>query len=225
MKEHERCHISADTQFECTGCGQNFFGTDAFRQHPCSRSLLKSDHSSEQTKKSPVSGPTLGEEEEVDVTGEDVFNCFACSEQFSTKSSLLEHQNDHHPKVQLKCGICGQTFKHRQDLIQHERTHLERDARATVKKKKKTRLSCFKCPTMFDTVQEMALHMKSHCVQDYLHYRCDMCYRSFSQLSLLKQHHESHVGQVVYECTECDKAFAFLHLLEEHQLTHAGPSK
>ncbi|CAL8339173.1 zinc finger protein 1035 [Gadus morhua] len=225
MKEHERCHISADTQFECTGCGQNFLGTDAFRQHPCSRSLLKSDHSSEQTKKSPVSGPTLGEEEEVDVTGEDVFNCFACSEQFSTKSSLLEHQNDHHPKVQLKCGICGQTFKHRQDLIQHERTHLERDARATVKKKKKTRLSCFKCPTMFDTVQEMALHMKSHCVQDYLHYRCDMCYRSFSQLSLLKQHHESHVGQVVYECTECDKAFAFLHLLEEHQLTHAGPSK
>uniref|UniRef100_A0A8C5FTR0 C2H2-type domain-containing protein n=1 Tax=Gadus morhua TaxID=8049 RepID=A0A8C5FTR0_GADMO len=57
---------------------------------------------------------------------------------------------------------------------------------------------------------------------NYLHYRCDMCYRSFSQLSLLKQHHESHVGQVVYECTECDKAFAFLHLLEEHQLTHIG---
>ncbi|KAK0152495.1 hypothetical protein N1851_005988 [Merluccius polli] len=43
--------------------------------------------------------------------------------------------------------------------------------------KKKTQLSCFQCPTMFDTVQEMAVHMKTHCEQDLGHHRCDMCYK------------------------------------------------
>ena len=102
MKKHERCHYTATTQFECTGCGQNFIGSEAFQQHHCSRSMIKGEYSSTSTKKSPGSCETQGEEEEVDVTGEDVFSCFACSEQFSTKSCLLEHQNEHHPKEYIQ---------------------------------------------------------------------------------------------------------------------------
>ncbi|KAG7277193.1 hypothetical protein CRUP_021733 [Coryphaenoides rupestris] len=219
VSEHEQPLVPSPA----STCGQNFLVSDAFRQHHCSSSLTKSEDSSTSTKKSPVR--TLGEEEEVDVIGEDAFNCFACSEQFSTKSCLLEHQNEHHPKEILKCEICGKIFKERIDLIQHERIHIaEQDTKAAVKKKK-TRLSCFQCAAMFDTVQEMAKHLKTHCHQDVGQHRCDMCYKSFNHWSQLKKHQESHVGQVVYECTECDKAFAFPHLLEEHQLTHAGPSK
>lgn len=224
MKKHERCHSTAATQFECTGCGQNFLGSDAFRQHNCSSSVRTSESSSTLTNNSPVSCQSLGEEEDVDVTGEDVFNCLVCLKRFSTKSSLLEHQNEHHPFNLFKCEMCGINFQQKRELIEHERTHIRgRNAKATVKKK--TQLSCFQCPTMFDTVQAMALHMKTDCQQTSGQYRCDMCYKSFSHLPLLKQHQESHVGQVVYECTDCDKAFAFLHLLEKHQLTHAGPSK
>ncbi|KAL6109032.1 uncharacterized protein ACO6RY_12250 [Pungitius sinensis] len=66
--------------------------------------------------------------------------------------------------------------------------------------------------------------MRSHAEKEVGKFRCDMCYKSFSESSDLKHHQESHVGQVVYECTECDKAFAFPHLLDEHQQTHAGSS-
>uniref|UniRef100_A0A8K9UG25 C2H2-type domain-containing protein n=1 Tax=Oncorhynchus mykiss TaxID=8022 RepID=A0A8K9UG25_ONCMY len=81
---------------------------------------------------------------------------------------------------------------------------------------------CSVCPKTLTSAHDLSLHMKVHTEQESGgDHRCDMCYKSFSQLSLLRQHQESHVGQVVYECTECDKAFAFPHLLEEHQKTHA----
>uniref|UniRef100_A0A3B4A5V4 C2H2-type domain-containing protein n=1 Tax=Periophthalmus magnuspinnatus TaxID=409849 RepID=A0A3B4A5V4_9GOBI len=69
--------------------------------------------------------------------------------------------------------------------------------------------------------KDLSLHLKLHAAEKEVgEFRCDMCYKSFSQLNLLRRHQESHVGQVVYECTECDKAFAFPHLLEAHQQSH-----
>lgn len=224
--EHDRRHLTSATEYECTECGQSFLGSDAFRQHRCSRqehAVMLTEYTNPSAKTStPTYHQTAGEEEEIDVTGEDFYYCPVCSMQFSSKSSLLEHQNKQHANEKpFKCELCGKTFAVRRYLREHERRHRLKSAAQSAKNE----LRCTQCHAEFTSTHNLSLHMRMHAEKEVGEYRCDMCYKSFSQWSLLKQHQESHVGQVVYECTECDKAFAFPHLLDEHQQTHAGSSQ
>lgn len=228
LEEHERCHVTSASEFECIvcECGQSFLGRDAFRQHHCShqqQATMEAENSNPSAKTSPpTNNQTAGEEEEIDVTGEDLYNCPVCSMQFYSKSGLLEHQNkQHRTEKPFKCELCGKVFARRRYLREHERRHRQKTEAQSAKNKSK----CTQCHTEFSTAQGLSLHMRLHAEKEAGEYRCDMCYKSFSQLCHLKQHQESHVGQIVYECTECDKAFAFPHLLEEHQQSHAGSSQ
>ncbi|XP_054478224.1 zinc finger protein 1035 [Anoplopoma fimbria] len=217
LEEHEIRHVTSATEFECTECGQRFWGKDAFKQHHCSHRKHSSNPSAKTS--TPTDYQAAGEEEEIDVTGEDLYNCPVCSMQFSSKSGLLEHQNKQHRNEKpFVCELCGNTFAKRRYLKEHERRHRQKNAAPSVENKFK----CTQCHTSFNTAQDLSVHMRLHAQKEVGQHRCDMCYKSFSHWSHLKQHQESHVGQVVYECTECDKAFAFPHLLEEHQQTHAG---
>ncbi|XP_041758521.2 uncharacterized protein LOC121586101 [Coregonus clupeaformis] len=225
LAEHERSHLTAATQYECTECGESFLGSD-FRQHHCARrQRAVTDHERPHLS----NRKSMEEEEEVDV-GEDFFNCTVCLKRFSSRGSLQQHLNKEHPNERpFKCQSCGKSFALKRYLRDHERrqhkfgtelAHLTYKATDSERQYK-----CSVCPKTLTSAHDLSLHMKVHTEQESGgDHRCDMCYKSFSRLSLLRQHQESHVGQVVYECTECDKAFAFPHLLEEHQKTHAaGP--
>lgn len=244
LEKHEQCHLSAATQYECTECGKNFLGSDAFRQHYCvhQKHLSCASLSTADKKRFQNSSkvPNSNEEEEVDV-GEDFHNCCTCNKRFPSIISLQEHQKLHEFDRPFKCLACGKTFTKKKYLKRHQQVHNERP------------YQCDLCSNSFQTEQSLLSHSKTHdahckyhcsvCAKSYrtpydlsrheqkhpeLHtfgevsgdHRCDMCYKSFGLLSQLRQHQETHVGQVVYECTECDKAFAFLHLLEEHQKSH-----
>ncbi|XP_062394881.1 zinc finger protein 1035 [Sardina pilchardus] len=247
LASHEQCHLTATTQYECTECGESFLGSDAFRQHQCAqRQRLYTENRTGPKLQSPTSlkhssraAKTTEEEEEVDV-GEDFYNCPDCKKRFSSQADLSEHrkmQPECRPykcqvcdkrfakrrylsKHQLiherpfRCDTCPQSFDSESSLLSHQRTHADRPFQCTV---------CHKCYT---TAQELLKHEKKHTEFQGTGgaHRCDMCYKSFGHLSLLRKHQESHVGEVVYECTECDKAFAFFHLLEEHQRTHVPDS-
>lgn len=227
LDEHEQCHLTAATQFECTVCGHRFLGSDAFRQHHCSpKQHSKTEYLDPLARMPPVSTDQApGEDEEIDVTGDDLHNCRVCSKRFPSQSGLLEHQNKHHPNEKpLKCVFCGKAFGLRQYLKEHERRHHLTLPAQNKDHPVESKFECSQCRKMFNTAQDLSSHMRMHAEKQVGEYRCDMCYKSFSLWSLLKQHQESHVGQVVYECTECDKAFAFPHLLEEHQHTHNEPS-
>ncbi|XP_034552975.1 zinc finger protein 1035 [Notolabrus celidotus] len=231
LKEHEQSHPISDTEFECTECGQSFLGGNDFSQHECSHQKRRekaTGDSKPSTKTSLATHNPTAEEEEVDVTGEDVYDCVVCSMQFSSKSSLLEHQNNQHTRTRekpFKCELCGNRFALRRYLREHERRHRQKSTKQNSNQLAENNLNCTQCLITFHTAEELSSHMRLHAEKEGGEYRCDMCYKSFSQLSLLKQHQESHVGEIVYECTECDKAFAFPHLLEEHQQTHVGSSQ
>ncbi|XP_029307139.1 zinc finger protein 1035 [Cottoperca gobio] len=186
----------------------------ATMQAECSNALSKTSP--------PTHYQAAGEEEEIDVTGEELYNCPVCSMRFSSKSGLLEHQNKlHRIDGPFKCELCGKTFARKSYLSKHERRHHQKNMAQSAK----NAFKCSQCYDLFNTAQDLSLHMRFHAEKEVGEYRCDMCYKSFRKWHNLKQHQESHVGQVVYECTECDKAFAFPHLLEKHQQTHAGSSQ
>ncbi|XP_072317152.1 zinc finger protein 1035 [Eucyclogobius newberryi] len=197
LKEHEVCHTK---ETKCKMCGQSYVGGS----HECSQKNLEVSY---------------GDDVEIDVTGEDLCFCPFCSMQFSSKSNLLEHQNRQHPKEKpLTCKICSRTYAKQKYLDKHLKKHNQNEPGQSTSQIK---FQCSQCLSEFNTAKDLSLHLKLHAAEkDVGEFRCDMCYKSFSQLCLLRRHQESHVGQVVYECTECDKAFAFPHLLETHQQIH-----
>ncbi|XP_029359555.1 zinc finger protein 1035 [Echeneis naucrates] len=225
LEEPGRRHLISTTEFECTECGQSFLGSDVFRQHRClnkHHAKTECKHSNPSVKAShSTNHPAAGEEEEIDVTGGDLYNCPNCSIQFFSKSSLLEHLNKHLNAKPFKCELCGKAFALRRYLKEHERRHRLKMAAQGIAQFTESKLKCNLCNMTFNTAEDLSLHKKLHVEKEGGQFRCDMCYMSFSHRLLLKQHQESHVGEVVYECTECDKAFAFPHLLEQHQQTHA----
>ncbi|XP_055359386.1 zinc finger protein 1035 [Betta splendens] len=227
LNEHERHHLTSSTEFDCHECGQSFLGRDAFRHHDCShqqRAEMENEKTTPSARRSPLTS-LVGEEEEVDVTGECLYNCPVCSMQFSSQSSFLEHQNKAHLNEKpFKCELCGKSFPLRRYLRRHEQRHRTKLASERTNQTQEKLFKCTQCHTQFTKAQDLSVHMRIHSEQQFGEYRCDMCYKSFNQWQLLKAHQESHVGEVVYECTECDKAFAFPHLLEKHQQTHAGSS-
>ncbi|XP_061631940.1 zinc finger protein 1035 isoform X1 [Phyllopteryx taeniolatus] len=217
LEEHEQRHHSSVSEFECKGCDKRFLGSDAFHKHACSpkrqEMVVPAEKSGAETNHQDAA-----EEEEIDVTGEELYNCSTCAMQFSSKSILLEHQNKVHLNEKpFKCKHCARSFAFSHTLQRHELgVHMKQAQPAP-----ESQLKCPQCSSKFNTAQELSLHMRMHAERQVGQHRCDMCYKSFAHSTQLLRHQESHVGQIVYECTECDKAFAFPHLLEEHQQTHA----
>ncbi|XP_015241183.1 PREDICTED: uncharacterized protein LOC107091648 [Cyprinodon variegatus] len=227
-EEQEVLHPTTPIVYDCAECGKRFLKKEALLHHNCSlkRQEILENRYLDQEDASPTHEAT-GDEEEVDVIGEDLYRCQDCSVQFSSKSSLLEHQNTQHSKIlrDYKCETCGKTFSKKRYLRKHElRQHGPKEYVST-KADLEKKFKCIQCRARFNTCQDLSNHMRLHAEKHVGEYRCDMCYKSFSKRVLLRQHQESHVGEVVYECTECDKAFAFPHLLEEHQLSHVASAK
>nr|XP_061789565.1 zinc finger protein 208-like [Nerophis lumbriciformis] len=208
LEEHEQSHHSSVSKLE--------HGT--FHQHASSdqsesqRTLVNAGKETAETKQKDA-----GEDEEVDVTGEDLHNCNICSTRFPSKSVLLEHQNKVHLNQIFKCKYCTKSFAYKHTLQKHEEMMHTKKAQPTPPQ---TNLQCPQCFCNFSKLLDLSTHMRMHAEQQVGKYRCEMCYKSFASSDQLQRHQESHVGQIVYECTECDKAFAFPHLLEVHQKTH-----
>uniref|UniRef100_A0A672S932 C2H2-type domain-containing protein n=1 Tax=Sinocyclocheilus grahami TaxID=75366 RepID=A0A672S932_SINGR len=153
LDEHEQCHLSAATQYECTECGDSFLGSDAFRKHHCSnRNLTFSEKRRSEPSGSSSKKQSSGLMEHHKKHHEDPrpFKCLVCKKDFTKKRYLTQHQQIHSERP-YQCDVCSESFKTEPALVSHRKMH---DA--------KRQHQCPICSRTYLTAKDLAKHKRKH---------------------------------------------------------------
>ena len=143
------------------------------------------------------------------LTREKCYTCNECGKSFSKSYSLNDHWRVHTGEKPYECGECGKSFRQSSSLIQHRRVHT--GARPH---------ECDECGKLFSNKSNLIKHRRIHTGERP--YECSECGKSFSESSALLQHRSVHTGERPYECSECGKFFTYHSSLIKHQRVHSG---
>jgi hypothetical protein len=132
--------------------------------------------------------------------------CKVCNKGFIELRYFREHKLNHIIKNPFKCDKCGKGYTRKTSIIRHMQT-----AHSTIRNFK-----CKQCKYAGKTKDDLTTHIMSHTHA----YICDICKRTFSRSSLLKEHRILHEKPNAYQCKICKMMFAQKKTLKDHMVKH-----
>lgn len=133
---------------------------------------------------------------------------FLC--RFSDQNSLARHRKLHDSDQSFQCLECQRTFPSPALLRRHLSLHYPQN---------RAPIPCMYCGRRFMTKADLANHEESHLSNDRVHI-CDICNKSFSDLTELNLHKKYHEPDRKFDCEVCGREFSRLNNLQRHMLVH-----
>ncbi|KAL8623817.1 hypothetical protein ACOMHN_059898 [Nucella lapillus] len=186
--------------------------------------------------KMPFSSDLFPEQQEDELSVCETFTCEKCGDMFPTLHELDTHI-DTHIKQETKdfsvypCGVCGKCFANEDYLSRHVTTHdgevVEEQEEPAVEENvylpgdtSGPTYKCDHCRRMFYTDDDFQQHK---CMKGRMRpFGCGRCGRSYSQLSILKNHLSLHEKGLTtdLECFQCGQKFMYSIELRRHMNIH-----
>lgn len=110
--------------------------------------------------------------------------CTYCDKHFKTASYLKMHSVVHTGEKPFRCNLCEAAFNRRDKLNRHKLTH------ETVKKFKCPFKPHIGCTKEFNRPDKLKAHVLTH--SGHRPHPCDVCSRTFTRLSRLREHKKLH---------------------------------
>lgn len=141
-------------------------------------------------------------------TGETIFQCQHCPEEFITRCRLSGHLQRAHPEtLPIKCSNCDHRFQDEEKCEKHQKYCLAR-----------RRLECYICqyskPGGF-SFEELKLHMRKHSGEKP--HQCHLCFKYFPRTEALAQHLQRHRNVYNFQCSKCHRRLLSKVELEKHE--------
>ncbi|KAI1309337.1 Histone-lysine N-methyltransferase PRDM16 [Halotydeus destructor] len=139
-------------------------------------------------------------------SGEREYKCNQCPKVYNWKSNLIRHQVAHDESRRYICETCKKVFTDPSNLQRHIRSqHIGARCHA-----------CHECGKTFATSSGLKQHTHIH--SSVKPFRCEVCFKAYTQFSNLCRHKRMHVTcRLQIKCNKCGQAFSTVTSLSKHK--------